>query len=94
MKEVTGTARNLMLALTPDEKAIQPMIEAILVVTEPNYRFNKEGDISRSRDHETIRFTATPESLRKIAVSFAEWADQAEALTKATGLKKFENSNP
>lgn len=92
MKEVICTARNITIAVSEgDNPGITPMVEAIIVVTEPQYRI-KKGEIVRMRQPETLRFAASPDSLRTIAKSFMEWADQAEAVAMALGAKKVETS--
>lgn len=90
MKEVACTARNIMVIPVSDgEKlSIRPMIETILVFTEPNYRINKENEVVVRREPQTIRFSASPESLREIAKNFLEWAEQAEDFARCLGLEK------
>lgn len=79
MKEIAMTARNIMLSC-PDQGDPSPMIEAILVVSEPTFRIDQGGGIIRQRELETVRFHSTPNGLRKVAIAFAEWADEAEAI--------------
>lgn len=87
MKEVICTARNLMVV--PDEEhTVRPMIEAIVVVSEPQFRFDRGGQLANERETETIRFSASPEALRKMAKSFNEWADEADGFAESLGLKK------
>lgn len=78
MKEAMGTARNLFFVPTP-EGTLKPMVETIIIVSEPKYSLTKEG-IERRRVSGAIRFQAAPETLRNIAAQFASWADEADAL--------------
>lgn len=92
MKEVICTARNLFIV--PDEDAtVRPMVEAIVVVSEPVFRFDRGGQLANERETETIRFHTSPEALRKMAVSFAEWADEAEAFAASLLLAKKEKTD-
>lgn len=85
MKEIACTARNLMVVST--EESYSPMIEVILVLTEPNYRFNKKGELVKRRDPETIRFSTSPDGLREIAKNFNQWANDAEEILKPKDTK-------
>ena len=91
-KEVICTARNLMIVPDGDPHteaaAVRPMVEAILVVSEPVFGFDAGGELGRKRETQTIRFSASPEVLRKLAKNYLEWADEAEEFAKALSLKK------
>lgn len=92
MKEVICTARNLMIV--PDEDlTMRPMVEAIVVVSEPQFRFDRGGQLANERHTETIRFSTTPEALRKMAQSFSDWADEAEAFAASLMLAKKEKAD-
>jgi hypothetical protein len=78
MKEAMGTARNLSLVPAPDG-TMRPMVETIVILTEPKYNVTKEGLESR-RVTSTIRFQAAPDTLRNMSIQFANWADEADAL--------------
>ena len=73
-----GTARNLFLVPDPDG-AMRPMMEIIVIVTEPKYNATKNG-LEIRRVSSTMRFQAAPNTLRNIAIQFANWADEADAL--------------
>lgn len=84
MKEVYGTARNISFAADEDGK-LTPTIETIIVVSEPQYGPNGNGEVEKFRVTDTLRFGTTPQGLRILAQQFTEWADEAEALlNKAT----------
>ena len=79
MKEVQGTARNLMLALLPDNVAV-PTAECILFLSEPRYGYEdaqqSKGKIQRETT--TVRFACRIEHLRELAKTFSEWADELD----------------
>ncbi len=76
MKEALGAARNL--SLVASNKGLRPMVEAIIITSEPRYKVGEA--ISRVRANEAIRFAACPDVLRALAVQFASWADEADEL--------------
>ena len=87
MKEITSYASNY-LALYNDGK-LEPQAEIALVLCEPTYRLTSDGQLARERAVETVRFSASPETLRKLAERFTKTADEAEAeLTKAAAAVK------
>ena len=84
MKEVYGTAKNISFTANDDGKLI-PTIEVIVVVSEPQYGPDDNGDVEKFRVTDTLRFGTTPQGLRVLAQQFTEWANEAEALlNKAT----------
>ncbi len=82
MKQLMATARNLIDIHLPGVTV--PMIECILVMTEPDFRVDAAGVLVRECVVQNMRFTATLEILRETADRFREWADEAEALAKQT----------
>lgn len=64
MKEVICTARNIMIV--PDEKnTVRPMVEAIVVVSEPQFRFDRGGQLANERETETLRFNTSAATRRQ-----------------------------
>ena len=85
MKELIGTARNLMLAASDDGEP-RAMIEVILILTEPNFRVDAVGQMIRERSVETARFSTTAKGLRAVAKDYLAWADEADAFLMALKL--------
>lgn len=86
MKEITSYASNT-LALVNDGK-LEPQAEIALVFCEPNYRLTSDGQLARERAVETVRFSASPATLRKLAERFTKTADEIEAeVARATTAK-------
>lgn len=81
-KEVINLAANFYLVGGggSDKGPFRPMVEVALVTTEPEYAFDPGGQMVRTRTPETVRFHTTPDGLRELALSFANWADKAEAM--------------
>ena len=75
MKELIGTCMNVAL-LEGKERALQPVVECILVVSEPTY----QADMQKVRHPETLRFCTSPRGLLKLSATFGEWAAEAEAI--------------
>jgi hypothetical protein len=86
MKEIAGTARNLMISIDGRGGAVG-IVEAILVLSEPVFRVDQGGSLVRMREAETFRFSTTPDGLRALAKDFGEWADEMDAATVALGEK-------
>ena len=81
MKEAHGSARNLYFV--PDENGkLLPMIEAIIIVSEPKFGVSEEGQTERYRVMDTLRFHTSPDGLRKLAEQFEGWADEIDELCK------------
>jgi hypothetical protein len=78
MKEAFGAARNLSLVYNDVKKTLAPMIETVIITTEPRYKVGET--LTRVRVPESIRFLACPDVLRALAVQFATWADEADEL--------------
>lgn len=84
MKEIAGTARNLMFSVDQAGHVI-PMVEVILVVSEPVFRPDGGGGLARLRESETIRFSTSADGLRAVARDFGAWADEIEGAADALG---------
>ncbi len=82
MKEITSYASNTLALLSADGK-LEPQAEIALVLCEPTYRLTSDGQLARERAVETVRFSAAPEVLRKLAARFTKTADETEAEVEA-----------
>ncbi len=80
MKELLGSARNIHLIMDEKTGDIHPMIESVIITTEPLFVLDESGNIVRKRETSSFRFHATPDGLRTVAEQFNEWADQADGL--------------
>jgi len=78
MKEALGSARNLTL-VAQEDGSLLPMIETVIIVTEPRFEIAKEG-LVKVISSDTLRFVACPEVLRALSEQFATWADEADEL--------------
>lgn len=89
MKELTLISANLYLAPSapPDGGEMRPMVETILVLSEPKYTFDDTGGTVRARVTETVRFNAAPVGLRELARRLTETADMADALAARVAAK-------
>jgi hypothetical protein len=79
VKELHSVACNFS-ALPQEEGGFRPLIEAILIVSEPKYSIDEAGDQFKRRSIDALRFTTSPAGLRLLAKNFIEWADEAEQL--------------
>lgn len=86
MKEITSYASNTLAIL--DDGKLKPQAEIALVLCEPNYRITSDGQLARERTVETVRFSASPDTLRKLSARFAKTADEIEAEVKAASVDK------
>ena len=79
MKELIGSTANVYaVSLGMGTGEFAPMVEVILLLTEPRYEPDAAGTFSRRRDVEDVRFHTTPNGLRELAGNFAKLADDAE----------------
>ena len=76
MKQLTGTSFNKWLYPKPDGST-DAIVECVLLVSDVSYRM-EAGEMQRQNTHETLRFIASPEALRKTARRFLDMAEQAE----------------
>lgn len=77
MKELQSATCNIT-ALPKEDGGFTPLIEAILIVSEPRYTLDEAGHQIKSRIVETMRFSSSPKGLRTLAKIFEEWATGAE----------------
>lgn len=89
MRELIGMARNIALSCLDDgdDKTLVPMIEMVLITSEPQFEVDVSGLVKR-RTTQTIRLAASPKCARWLAESLVEWADAADKL--AERLKQAE----
>ena len=78
-KELVGSASNVY-ALPSKAGAWRPMVEVILLVSEPRYEVDAGADFVKRRGVEDVRIHTGPEGLRLLAKKFESLADEAEAL--------------
>lgn len=82
MKTLLLTARNhsLLAFEVGGELRLVPSTEVVLTLAEPKYELVENDKVAKYTDYETVRFHATPASLRAAAKSLAEYADECEAV--------------
>jgi len=76
MKEIVTTTANFLAVIAGGK--LRPEIEVGLVLSEPTYRPDHGGEMIRERKFETVRFSASPHILRRMAEGLIEFADDAE----------------
>lgn len=72
MKELIATARNLYYKPNDDGSALVPVVELILVTSEPGYLADfEDGSVTlrKNRTTESVRITCSLESLRLLLKS-------------------------
>jgi hypothetical protein len=77
MKELQSAACNIT-ALPLEEGGFSPLIECILIVSEPKYTLDEAGHQVKSRLMEMLRFNTSAKGLRSMAEMFGKWADEAD----------------
>lgn len=76
MKTLIATSGNVLIG--PDgEGGYEPLVEVVLIVSEPKYEADASGFVKRSALAD-IRFCGTPDTLRKVAAALVKLADEAE----------------
>jgi hypothetical protein len=79
-KELSALARNILGARTA-EGEWTPMVEIIIIVSEPSFKLDAAGELRSERGRlEDLRFLANVKGLRHLAERLTEYADEAEAL--------------
>ena len=76
MKQVVTTTANFHAVIQNGN--ITPEIEVGITLCEPHYELSTEG-VSKSRKSETFRFSADPDTLRKLADGLIDFANDCEA---------------
>lgn len=82
VKELVGQSRNL-IGVPLEGAAPEPLIELVLIVSEPSYMVDAGGDSIRHRVVETLRLCATPSGMRQLAKFLTEASDEAERKVRA-----------
>lgn len=104
MKEVTSTAYNFIaqIPVAPGESPapsskLTADVEVALTLSEPAYQHSNDGQMVRVRETETIRFVASPATLRLLAKSFEQRADECEqaldAVLRGPSIKPVSKSS-
>lgn len=76
MKLLIATSGNILAG--PDgDGGYEPLVEVVLIVSEPRYEADAAGFVKRSAVSD-IRFGSTPKTLRKVSVELVKLADAAE----------------
>lgn len=76
MKTLIATSGNI-LAGTDGEGGYEPLVEVVLLVSEPKYEADASGFVKRSAVSD-IRFGSTPKTLRNVAAELVKLAAEAE----------------
>lgn len=76
MKEILSVAANHLASF--DKTGVAPMVEVILILSEPVYTIDSTGAQIRSRETTTERFVSATEPLRKLSEILNRLADEAE----------------
>ena len=77
MKVFQGIARNLFFTAS-DERAI-PLAELVLILSEPDWFLDSEGNLQKRDVAQTFRFVATAKQLRFIAEELQVYAEELES---------------
>jgi len=76
MKTLIATSGNILAG--PDgEGGYEPLVEVVLITSEPKYEADAGGFVKRSSVSD-IRFGSAPKTLRKVAAELVKLADEAE----------------
>ncbi len=86
MKEITSVAFNF-LAQLHKEGPPTPDVEVALILSEISYDIGSMGQLVKARRPETVRFAASPKTLRDVAKILTEAAEECEHLM-ATSLRE------
>jgi hypothetical protein len=76
VKEIVTTSANFYAVRVG--KKLAPEIEIGLVLSEPHYRPDHGGEMIKERRCETVRFAATPDTLRRMAEGLIKFANEAD----------------
>lgn len=77
MKTLIATSGNVLAG--PDgEGGYEPLVEVVLILSEPRYESDAGGYVKRHTASD-VRFGSSPDALRKMAATLAKLADTADA---------------
>jgi hypothetical protein len=79
MKELIGHASNLYVVPQRGTDKLLPMVELILMVSEPTYEADLSGFVQR-RSITDVRLSVSPKALRETAAKMIELADEADEI--------------
>lgn len=86
MRTLIGASRNLMIGLDEEGKP-KAVVEAVLLASETEYSLADDGSLVKSTRVTDHRFVAPIESLRLVADSFSQWANEAEDVCERTTFR-------
>lgn len=76
MTALISTARNLFF--TRRDGRLEPAVEVLLLLNGSSYSVDSLGLPVRNNTLDSVRFIVTPESLRQMAESLLQYAEEAE----------------
>ena len=86
MKWLQGTAYNIRHAFTEEQKAIQTVIELVMIASEPRSKM-LSNKIARVNGVSDFRVCMTPLEAKELAASLVEYAEQAERQAEKIEVK-------
>lgn len=79
MKELMSVSSNVSINVYPDaEIGPCPMVELVLVLSKPKYSLDATGELVKSRQTLDVRFSTTPNQLKKMAAILIKTAEEAQ----------------
>ena len=78
MKEIVSLAASHLTVFAESQPV--PLTEIVLVVSEPEYVFDTQGELAKRRALSQTRFAATTAELREIATTLTHWADERDMI--------------
>lgn len=76
MKELRSVTANFHMLFSVVEAT--PLVEVVLLLSEPKYAVDDAGSLSKRRDLTDFRFSTSSKGLRDLATSLVELADQCD----------------
>ena len=86
MKWLQGTAYNIRHAFTEEEKAIQTVIELVMIASEPRSKM-LSNKIARVNGVSDFRVCMIPAEARSLAKALVDYAEKAERQAKKIEVK-------
>lgn len=81
MKELVTLSSNFFAVWT-EEKTMSPMVEVILILSEPVYSVDSEGQVTRERETSQARFSVPLDRLVKLAEALLVLAKESEEMAE------------
>lgn len=72
MKEYIGHASNVSLLYFDETQKLQPSVELIVIVSEPQFQIDPTGCLVKLRTTETLRFSLGPNGLNALIAGLQE----------------------